>query len=115
MRSIVHTNCLKNKEVRSIKYQVLSKLPFFLILNTLHLILFLFSSCHSGPEKPTFTDLPTSGEVTIVCDESYQPLISVENDTFQSIYKYAKVNVKYLPEAEAFKELVSNDSIRLIV
>jgi len=84
-------------------------------LLTFSLSLLILSSCHSGPEKPTFTDLPTSGEITIVCDESYQPLISVENDTFQSIYKYAKVNVKYLPEAEAFKELVTNDSIRLIV
>jgi len=74
-----------------------------------------FSACNSGPDKPTFTDTPTSGEVTIVCDESYQPLISVESDTFHSIYQYAKVKVKYLPEAEAFKELVSNDSVRLII
>src|SRR4051812_39026637 len=75
----------------------------------------LFSACHSGPEKPTFTDTPTSGEITVVCDESYQPLISVESDTFHSIYQYAKVHVKYMPEGEAFKELVSNDSIRLII
>lgn len=81
---------------------------------TFSLSLFLFS-CHSGKEKPKFTDTPTSGEITIVCDESYQPLISVENDTFQNIYQDAKVHVKYLPEAEAFKELVSNDSIRLII
>src|SRR4051812_12031077 len=75
----------------------------------------ILSSCHSGPEKATFSDTPTSGEVTIVCDESYQPLISVESDTFHSIYQYAKVHVNYLPEAEAFKQLVTNDSIRLIV
>src|SRR6185295_12492119 len=74
-----------------------------------------FSACHSGPEKPSFTDTPTSGEVTIVCDESYQPLISVESDTFHSIYQYATVHVKYLPEGEAFKELVNNDSIRVII
>jgi phosphate transport system substrate-binding protein len=77
---------------------------------------FLFlSACSQGPNKPKFTDTPTSGEITIVCDESYQPLISAETDTFLGIYHYAKVNVKYLPEGEAFKELVSNDSIRLIV
>jgi phosphate transport system substrate-binding protein len=74
-----------------------------------------FSGCKSGPEKPTFTDTPTSGEITVVCDESYQPLISVESDTFHSIYQYAKVHVKYLPEGEAFRELVTNDSIRLII
>jgi phosphate transport system substrate-binding protein len=74
-----------------------------------------FSGCKSGPEKPTFTDTPTAGEITIVCDESYQPLISVESDTFHSIYQRAKVHVKYLPEGEAFKELVNNDSVRLII
>ncbi len=73
------------------------------------------SACHFGPEKPSFTDLPTSGEITIVCDESYQPLISVELDTFHHIYQSATVHVKYLPEGEAFKQLVTNDSIRLIV
>ena len=78
---------------------------FFLILN----------SCSRGPDKPAFTDTPTSGEITIVCDESYQPLISVESDTFHSIYQYAKVNIRYLPEGEAFRELVNNDSVRMII
>jgi phosphate transport system substrate-binding protein len=71
-------------------------------------------SCNR-PSRPTFTDTPTSGEITIVCDESYRPLIAAETDTFLGIYQYAKVHVKYLPEGEAFKELVTNDSIRLIV
>lgn len=74
-----------------------------------------FTACSSGPVKPKYTDTPTSGEITIVCDESYEPLISVEAETFHSIYQYASVNVKYLPEGEAFKQLVSNDSIRMIV
>ena len=39
----------------------------------------------------------------------------MELDTFHSIYQYAKVHVKYLPEGEAFKELISNDSIRVII
>jgi phosphate transport system substrate-binding protein len=108
MRPIVHSNYLKKADNNS-RWNAVVFTAYCCCL------LLLLSSCHSGPEKPTYTDLPTSGEVTIVCDESYQPLISVENDTFQSIYKYAKVNVKYLPEAEAFKELVTNDSIRLIV
>jgi len=84
---------------------------FYLLIG----ILPFFSACKSGPDKPKFTDTPTSGEITIVCDESYQPLISVESDTFHSIYQYATVHVKYLPEGEAFKELVSNDSVRMII
>ena len=71
--------------------------------------------CRSGPEKPSFTDTPTSGEITIVCDESYQPLMEVESDTFHHIYQAANVHIKYLPEGEAFKELVENDSVRAII
>ncbi len=74
----------------------------------------LLASC-SNSNKPTFSDLPTSGDIAIVCDESYEPLISTEADTFMGIYKQAKISVKYLPESDAFKELTSNDSIRLIV
>ncbi|CAN5411549.1 substrate-binding domain-containing protein [soil metagenome] len=84
---------------------------FFLLLGFLP----FFSSCQSGPKKPTFTDTPTSGEITIVCDDSYQPLISVESDTFHSIYQNATVHIKYLSEGEAFKELVNNDSVRAII
>jgi phosphate transport system substrate-binding protein len=71
-------------------------------------------SC-SNSDKPKFTDTPVSGNIVIVCDESYQPLIATEADTFMGIYRQAKVSVKYLPEADAFKELTSNDSIRVIV
>lgn len=74
----------------------------------------LFSSC-GNPDKPTFTDTPVSGEIVIVCDESYQPLISTEADTFVGIYERAKVAIKYLPEAEAFNVLLKNDSLRLII
>jgi phosphate transport system substrate-binding protein len=79
------------------------------------LSLAILSSCNQGPDKPKFTDTPTSGEIAIACDESYQPLVSAEVDTFLGIYQYAKVHVKYLSEGEAFKQLVSNDSIRLIL
>ncbi len=72
------------------------------------------ASC-SGTNKPTFTDTPTSGDIVIVSDESYQPLISTEADTFVGIYNRAKIGVKYLSETDAFKELLNNDSIRLIV
>jgi phosphate transport system substrate-binding protein len=82
---------------------------------TIAISLALLSSCNNSPNKPTFSDTPTSGEINIVCDESYEPLISAETDTFLGIYQYAKVHVKYLPEGEAFRQLVTNDSVRLIV
>src|SRR5437016_682757 len=91
--------------------RIMSRLNFSVLL---FLAGCFFASCNNSG-KPSFDDTPTSGDIRIVCDESYEPLISTEADTFMGIYQRAKVAVKYLPEAEAFKELIGNDSIRLIV
>lgn len=77
-------------------------------------ITFLFS-CNNGAQHEPYTDTPTSGEVLILADESYEPLIQVQIDTFQEIYKYAKFNVRYLPEEELFKQLMNNDTVRIAI
>lgn len=77
-------------------------------------ILFSFA-CSNAPDKPEYTDSPTMGDVMIVSDESYEPLMKVEIDTFMKIYKYATIRATYLPEAETFDQLLHNDSIRLAV
>jgi phosphate transport system substrate-binding protein len=77
-------------------------------------ILLLAASCGNNG-KPTYTDTPTSGEIMATCDESYQPIMQVEVDTFMDLYKYAKVNMRYLPEAQAVNELLNNDSMRFAV
>ncbi len=74
----------------------------------------VLASC-SNSGKPKLTDTPTAGNILVVADESYQPLVSTEADTFMGLYRNAKIVVKYLPETEAFKELTSNDSVRLII
>ena len=49
-------------------------------------------SCNSSSVKHApFTDTPTSGEINILADESYQPLIQVQIDTFREIYKNAAI------------------------
>jgi phosphate transport system substrate-binding protein len=60
------------------------------------------------------SDTPTTGVLTVIADETYQPLIDSEVDTFNRIYTYADVTVRYKPEAEAFNDLM-NDSVRLII
>lgn len=72
-------------------------------------------SCSSDSKKPEYTDTPTSGDILILVDESYKPLLQVQIDTFMKIYKYANICVKYLPEADVFNELMKNDSVRLAV
>ncbi|MBK7230168.1 MAG: substrate-binding domain-containing protein [Ignavibacteriales bacterium] len=71
----------------------------------------LYYGCNSS-DAPA--DTPTTGKLAICVDETYKPLIDSEIDTFNSIYKYAEVTVKYKAESEVFNDLM-NDSVRLIV
>jgi phosphate transport system substrate-binding protein len=59
-------------------------------------------------------DTPTSGKISISVDETFKPIIDTEISTFQSIYKYAKINVAYKSEGNAFQDLV-DDSARMII
>ncbi|MEO0312738.1 MAG: hypothetical protein RIQ89_2395 [Bacteroidota bacterium] len=81
------------------------------------LLLFVavFLSACSPTNKPKFTDTPTSGDILILCDEAYQPIIQVEVDTFMHLYNRAKIRVKYLPETLVFNELLNNDSVRIAI
>jgi phosphate transport system substrate-binding protein len=72
----------------------------------------VFYTCSGGPNEPT--DTPTSGEVNIVVDESFQQLFDTEIYTFHSLYVNAKVNALYLPEKEALDRLI-NDSCKVVV
>ncbi len=76
------------------------------------LALWLFTSCSQDGKAPL--DTPTTGEITISVDETFRPVIESEVSTFMSLYHYAKINVKYTSEAEAFSNLL-NDSARLII
>lgn len=80
----------------------------------LALIAFTALSCGGPGGIPEPTDTPTSGEVSIVVDESYSLLFDTQIYTFQSLYPRAKVNARYLAETEALKMLV-NDSCKVIV
>ncbi|MES2591459.1 MAG: substrate-binding domain-containing protein [Bacteroidota bacterium] len=69
-------------------------------------------SCSGGNNEPS--DTPTSGEVNIVVDESFQQLFDTQIYTFESLYKNAKVHALYLPENEAIQRLI-NDSCKVVV
>ena len=77
--------------------------------------LFLLTLVSCSQKKDTGQiDNATSGEITISVDESIFPLLDGEIEVFQSIYKQAKINVKYKPEAEAIQDLLE-DSVRMAV
>ena len=73
----------------------------------------LMASCSGSGSK--YQDTPTSGTVSILADESYQPLVDVELDTFMKLYVNAHVHPEYLPEAEVFNRLLHDDSMRVAV
>lgn len=90
------------------KQKTINKITFFTGLAAL-----VFYAC-GGPASNEPTDTPTSGEVNIVVDESYTKLFETQIYTFESLYKYATIHSKYLPEDEALKRLI-NDSCKVVV
>ena len=78
------------------------------------LSILLLLSCNSG-SRHDYNDTPVLGNVSIVVDESYQPLVGVELDTFMKLYKYATIRPEYLSEAETFRQLLRNDSVRVAI
>ena len=59
-------------------------------------------------------DTPVSGKIKIGVDESYQPLISAEQEVFQALYNRAHVNIRYTDENTAVNDLL-NDSVKMII
>lgn len=80
----------------------------------LYIILFvLVSSCRSG-KRAAPDDTPTRGNIKIAVDESFQPLVDSEVNTFTSIYLNAKVKPMYKPEYDVVNDFM-NDSVKVMV
>lgn len=76
-------------------------------------IIFLTNSCNTT-RTGEFLDTPTSGNIKIVVDESFQPLIDTEVYTFTSLYSRATVKPEYKPEYDVINDFM-NDSVKVIV
>jgi len=73
--------------------------------------LLFFSGCGSSTSRET--DTPTRGKIRVGFDESFRLIAEAEVYTFESLYKYAKIDTVFKPEAEIFQDFM-NDSIQLI-
>jgi phosphate transport system substrate-binding protein len=80
---------------------------FFIIIPVLIL-------CGCGQGSNQITETPTTGNIKIYVDESYQLLLDTEIYTFQALYKYAKINPTYKAEGSIIKDFM-NDTVRTIV
>jgi phosphate transport system substrate-binding protein len=77
-------------------------------------LFFSVVACERKRPDGTVLDTPTTGEIKIMVDEGYRPIIETSIDVFDSIYRQAKINATYLPELDAVKALL-NDSIEVAV
>ncbi|MCX6240155.1 MAG: substrate-binding domain-containing protein [Bacteroidia bacterium] len=61
-----------------------------------------------------YRNTPTTGRSTICVDETFRPIIEAEIAVFKGIYGYTEVKADYVPENEAFRQLLNGD-VQLIV
>ena len=91
---------------RNIFIKLLSFIPVFGLLLSL-------ASC-GGMGKTATNETPTRGNIRIVSDESFQPLIETEVFTFTHLYTNAKIKPVFKPEYDVINDFM-NDSVKVIV
>jgi phosphate transport system substrate-binding protein len=84
-----------------------------LIIGSVLIMLMIGFAC-SNRTGNKITETPTSGNIRIIADSSFQPLVETEISTFTGLYKYAHITPIYASE----KDLISaflNDSVKVVV
>jgi len=100
------TSC--NEVDRNISHKFLS----YMLYPVFGLLLVLVSC--GGMGKTATDETPTRGNIRILADESFQPLIETEVFTFTHLYKNAKIKPEYKPEYDVINDFMK-DSVRVIV
>ncbi len=67
----------------------------------------------SNRKAPVLDETPTRGNIRIVVDESFQPIIDNEIATFTALYKNAHITAVYLPEKELIAAFLK-DSVKVV-
>jgi phosphate transport system substrate-binding protein len=91
------------------KKSVLKGIPYILIG-----AIALFVSCSGGGTGIAIRETPTSGDIKILVDESFRPLIDAEIRTFTSLYQNARITPLYKPEVDVVNEFMK-DSAKVMV
>lgn len=71
----------------------------------LFLILVIFVSCRQREDEHS----PTSGNLTIICDESVSPVIQMQKQEFEKNYQKAHIRIKLGTTSYAIGSLLNND------
>ncbi len=92
--------------------RLLGKNPLAIIPYIYIGFLVILPSCVGGGNAGSET--PTSGNIKILADESFRPLIETEVNTFTGLYPYAHITPLYKPEVDVVNYFM-NDSARVMV
>lgn len=98
----------KNKVIGTDKHRKLSGISFL----SMGLMISLMSC--GGGGNAALQETPTRGNIKIIADESFQPLIDTEVNTFTHLYGNAKIKAGYKPEYDVINDFM-NDSVKVIV
>jgi phosphate transport system substrate-binding protein len=72
-------------------------------------LVFLVSLVGCASKQPQ-TDVATMGAIGMVADETLRPIVDAEATVFQHLYKYATLNIQYLPETDIIRKLVADST-----
>jgi len=73
----------------------------------------ILNSCGFFRGDP-YRNTPTTGRSVISVDETFRPIIESELDVFKAVYGYTELKANYIPENEAFNQLLKGE-VELIV
>jgi len=59
-------------------------------------------------------EAPTRGNIHIIADASFQPIVDAEIATFTGLYKYAHITPVYVPETDLISAFL-DDSVKVVV
>jgi phosphate transport system substrate-binding protein len=111
---IIAFRYISSKTIKTVRMipRIISRKGISMLIPGIMLLL-LITSCNTGGTRK-LTDTPTSGNIRIVVDESFQPLIDTEVYTFTSLYTRAQVKPEYKPEFDVVSDFM-NDSVKVMV
>ena len=76
--------------------------------------LLVFCTCGGQKSKNARTDTYASGNMTLMCDESFSPIVKEELAVFHAMYPDAHVKAEYTNEIDAFNALMKQ-KVHLII
>jgi phosphate transport system substrate-binding protein len=84
-----------------------------LTISCILIILMVGIQC-TGRKGAVIDETPTRGNIRILADASFQPIVDSQIATFTSLYKYAHITPDYVPETDLISAFLK-DSVKVVV